>query len=105
MASKKSIVRKLIFAYLFLCAAGVLAYVVVELYDRFGPSKLVVEGIPFGLPAGTELAVGDLLVVGDDGYLTTQDKAGEKAGTMRWQVVKVYTMPDHQRGVKIMRVA
>ncbi|MBO5422534.1 MAG: hypothetical protein J6A06_01910 [Fibrobacteraceae bacterium] len=59
MASKKSIVRKLIFAYLFLCAAGVLAYVVVELYDRFGPSKLVVEGIPFGLPAGTELAVGE----------------------------------------------
>lgn len=53
----------------------------------------------------TELAVGNLLVVGDDGYLTTEDKAGEKAGTMRWQVVKVYTMPDHQRGVKIMRVA
>ena len=53
----------------------------------------------------TELEVGNLLVVGDDGYLTTEDNAGEKAGTMRWQVVKVYTMPDHQRGVKIMRVA
>ena len=24
---------------------------------------------------------------------------------MLWQVVKVYTMPDHQRGVKLMRIA
>ena len=52
-----------------------------------------------------ELAKGDVLVVGDDGYLTLKDNAGEHAGTMEWQVVKVYTMPDHQRGVKIMRIA
>ena len=26
-------------------------------------------------------------------------------GTMKWQVVKVYTMPDRQKGVKIMRIA
>ena len=26
-------------------------------------------------------------------------------GEMKWQVVKVYTMPDFQRGVKIMRIA
>ena len=25
--------------------------------------------------------------------------------TMKWQVVKVYTMPDRQRAVKIMRIA
>lgn len=51
----------------------------------------------------TELNVTDELVVGDDGYLTKT--AGENAGTMKWQVVKVYTMPDRQKGVKIMRIA
>ena len=48
----------------------------------------------------TELALGDELYVGNDGYLA---KAAN--GTMKWQVVKVYTMPDGQKGVKIMRIA
>ena len=49
----------------------------------------------------------DTLVVGDilapraaDGILVKDDSQA-----MKWQVVKVYTMPDHQRGVKIMRIA
>lgn len=46
-----------------------------------------------------ELAVGDVLTPGADGYLAV----GE--GDMNWQVVKVYTMPDGQKGVKIMRIA
>ena len=48
----------------------------------------------------TSLKVGDTLKVGATGILEpgTDDK-------MTWQVVKVYTMPDHQRGVKIMRIA
>ena len=45
------------------------------------------------------LAVGDILTPGADGYLAV----GE--GAMKWQVVKVYTMPDGQKGVKIMRIA
>ena len=47
----------------------------------------------------TELKVGDTLKVGAQGILEvgTDDK-------MTWQVVKVYTMPDHQKGVKIMRI-
>ena len=53
--------------------------------------------------AETELAEGDELVVGDNGYLTKT--AGDNAGDMKWQVVKVYTMPDMQKGVKIMRIA
>ena len=53
--------------------------------------------------AETELEVGDELVVGDNGYLTKT--AGTNAGAMKWQVVKVYTMPDMQKGVKIMRIA
>lgn len=45
--------------------------------------------------------IGDVLAPGADGYLTT---AGEDA-TMKWEVVKVYTMPDRQKGVKIVRIA
>ena len=47
----------------------------------------------------TALKVGDVLTPGATGIL----EVGE--GDMKWQVVKVYTMPDHQRGVKIMRIA
>ena len=50
----------------------------------------------------TTLAVTDLLTVGSDGYLT---KTGATAATSDvWQLVKVYTMPDGQKGVKIMRI-
>lgn len=45
------------------------------------------------------LKVGDVLTPGANGIL----EIGE--GDMKWQVVKVYTMPDLQRGVKIMRIA
>lgn len=47
-----------------------------------------------------ELTLGATLKVGEKGILEpgTDDK-------MTWQVVKIYTMPDHQRGVKIMRIA
>lgn len=45
--------------------------------------------------------VGDILSPrAADGILC---KSGD--GTIRWQVVKVYTMPDNQKGVKIMRIA
>ena len=42
------------------------------------------------------------LYVGDDGILTTTK--GTNSGDMVWQVVKIYTMPDHQPGVKLMRI-
>lgn len=51
----------------------------------------------------TTLKETDVLVVGDDGYLTKT--AGENAGDMKWQVVKVYNLPDRQKAVKIMRIA
>ena len=47
-----------------------------------------------------ELTLGATLKVGEKGIL--EPGSDEK---MTWQVVKVYTMPDHQRGVKIMRIA
>ena len=47
----------------------------------------------------TTLSVGDVLTPGADGYLVV----GE--GDMKWQVVKVYNLPDRQKAVKIMRIA
>ena len=50
----------------------------------------------------TELAVGDLLTPqAKDGILA---KAGAADADMIWEVVKVYNMPDFQRGAKIMRI-
>ena len=48
----------------------------------------------------SSVTVGQILAPASTGYLkvdNTQD--------MKWQVVKVYTMPDGQKGVKIMRIA
>jgi hypothetical protein len=49
------------------------------------------------------LALGDALTIGADGYLTKT--GGSTATKDKWLVVKVYTMPDGQKGVKIQRVA
>lgn len=49
--------------------------------------------------AAGSLAVGDKLFVGDDGYLT--ETAGVNTA-IHFEVVKVYTMPDGQPGVKLM---
>ncbi len=49
------------------------------------------------------LAVKDMLKIGDDGYLTKGEAAGGDLDPA-FTVVKVYTMPDMQPGVKIMRV-
>lgn len=51
--------------------------------------------------AETTLALGALLTPGDDGYLTT---TGASGADMQWQVVKLYTLPDRQKAVKLMRV-
>lgn len=48
--------------------------------------------------AVNSLAVGDVLYVGDDGYLA---KAKGKNTNYEFHVVKVYTMPDGQPGVKV----
>lgn len=61
--------------------------------------------------AGISLDVGDFLAVGTDGFLaktiatTFDDAVTEVAGQPLFKVVKVYTMPDSQPGVKIQRVA
>ena len=46
------------------------------------------------------LEVGDVLYIGNDGYLATAEN-----GDIKWQVVKVYTLADGQQAAKIMRIA
>ena len=52
--------------------------------------------------ADASVTVGNKLVPNNKGILAV--KAAPAAGEMVWQVVKVYTMPDHQPGVKLMRI-
>lgn len=51
--------------------------------------------------AADSVALGDELSPNENGFLA-KDVEG---ATMKWQVVKVYTMPDGQPGAKIMRIA
>ena len=55
------------------------------------------------LPA--DVTVGKFLTIGEKGLLTVSGDTMPSNADMVWQVVKVYTMPDHQPGVKVMRVA
>ena len=52
--------------------------------------------------ADASVSLKQTLYVGDDGILTSTK--GSNSGDMEWQVVKIYTMPDHQPGVKVMRI-
>lgn len=46
------------------------------------------------------VAIGDILAPNEKGILAKDDSQ-----SMKWQVVKIYTMPDGQKGVKVMRIA
>lgn len=52
-----------------------------------------------------DVTVGKILVPNSTGILAVKAANDIKAGDMQWQVVKVYTMPDGQAGVKVMRIA
>ena len=59
------------------------------------------KGVEF---TGTEnIEVGTKLTVNGNGYLSTAGVDAE--GAEIWKVVKVYTMPDGQQGVKVQRIA
>ena len=47
------------------------------------------------------VTIGNILAPNEKGILST---AGDTTA-MKWQVVKLYTMPDGQKGVKVMRIA
>ena len=48
-----------------------------------------------------EELMGKVLAPNDHGILSEDGDLDN----MKWQVVKVYTMPDRQKGVKLMRIA
>ncbi len=54
---------------------------------------------------GEALAQRDVLAIGAHGILVKEANKADNAGEMRWQVARVYTMPDGQQGVKIVRIA
>lgn len=54
--------------------------------------------------ADASVRVKDILVPDKNNYGILTVKANPAADDMQWQVVKIYTMPDHQPGVKIMRI-
>ena len=57
--------------------------------------------VNLSLDTPKEELLGKILTPNASGILTpTEETTG-----MLWQVVKVYTMPDHQKGVKLMRIA
>ena len=50
-------------------------------------------------------ALNAILTIQGNGYLTPTAEEEVDPTVMTWEVVKVYTMPDGQKGVKIMRIA
>jgi hypothetical protein len=52
------------------------------------------------LESTEEDLLGTELYVNDEGILSTDGNSD-----MSWQVVKVYTLPDRQKAVKVMRIA
>lgn len=66
MAKNTSGAQKAAYLFLALCCGALLALAGWRLYDIYGPSKIVVSGVPYGLPAGSKIARGD-----------TPDLAGE----------------------------
>lgn len=67
--------------------------------DIFTTNCLALAGVKGTEVDMGEIALNDKLSPNDKGYLA---KDGD--GSMEWKVVKVYTMPDGQEGVKLQRV-
>ena len=74
--------------------------------NSFGPGENTLTDAYDQVFEGPSVDVGDVFVVGADGYLTlvTNPAANDAPTKDIWQVVKVYTMADGQPGVKIQRI-
>ncbi len=59
MAKNSSGAQKAAYLFLALCCGALLAFAGWRLYDIYGPSKITVSGVPYGLPAGTAVPRGD----------------------------------------------
>ena len=59
MANSSSAARKAAYLFLTLCCGTLLTFAGIRAYDIYGPSKIVVGGNPYGLPAGSMVVRGD----------------------------------------------
>lgn len=59
MAVSKTTARKSAYLFLAFCCVAMLAFGGIRLYQVFGPSKVVVGSVPFGIEAGTSVPAGD----------------------------------------------
>ena len=59
MTNSSSAARKAAYLFLVLCCGALLTFAGFKVYDYYGPSKIVVGGIPYGLPAGAVVLRGD----------------------------------------------
>jgi len=59
MATSTVVARKAAYLFLTLCIGALLAFGGFRLYEVYGPSKVSIAAIPFGLPAGSSVARGD----------------------------------------------
>lgn len=59
MATSAATARKAAYLFLVLCVGTLLVFGGLRLYEKFGPRHIAVDGVPFGLPAGTQIAKGD----------------------------------------------
>ena len=59
MASSSSLARKAAYLFLALCCGVLVSFVSWRAYEVYGPSKISVGGIPYGLPVGSSVPRGD----------------------------------------------
>ncbi|MBO6135949.1 MAG: tetratricopeptide repeat protein [Fibrobacter sp.] len=59
MSRSSASARKAAYWFLAVCCGALLALGGFRLYDEFGPTRVSVEAVPFGLPAGTSVVRGD----------------------------------------------
>lgn len=69
--------------------------------DIYTTNCLGVAGVKNATTNGIDVEVGDELTPSNTGYLNVTNDAAN--ADMVWKVVKVYTMPDNQPGVKLQR--
>jgi len=60
MSQSSATARKAAYWFLAVCCGALIAIGGFRLYEEFGPSKISVEAVPFGLPAGTAVVRGDV---------------------------------------------
>ena len=77
-----------------------------EVGDIMTTNTLVTPNTSDSAEVNTSLSVsvGNYLVVGSNGFLAKATGEGKPASGMVWKVIKEYTMPDKQPGIKIQRV-